>query len=317
MEKEKKINNKPIKIIKYIPHGINKNTFYPILESNEIYPKFLDFKRKLYNKDIEFTVFFNSRNIHRKRPGDVILSYQMFCDLIGKEKAKKCALVMHTSPVDQHGTDLHAVKNALTDPEYVNVYFSTEKLNQGEMNLLYNVADVNLLISSNEGWGLSLTEAMMSGTMIVANVTGGMQDQLRFVDENGKWIEFSKDFPSNHRGKYKEHGEWAEPVFPSNISLAGSPGTPYIFDDRCNPEDVAQALKKVYDLSPEERRKRGMKGREWVTSEESKMSVNYMNNSILDSIDETVEMFVPRSKYDLIKIQDIKIKKVPHKLTDY
>ena len=139
------------------------------------------------------------------------------------------------------------------------------------MNLLYNTSDVNLLISSNEGWGLSLTEAMMAGRMIIANVTGGMQDQMRFEHE-GKWIDFTPEFPSNHRGTVKDCGEWAVPVFPSNISMVGSVPTPYIFDDRCSPEDVAIALEQVYSLGKQERDRRGLKAREWATSDESGMS---------------------------------------------
>ena len=57
--------------------------------------------------------------------------------------------------------------------------------------------------------------------MTISNVTGGMQDQSRFIDENGEWYTPSADIPSNHRGTYKEHGEWNLPVFPDNISLAG------------------------------------------------------------------------------------------------
>ena len=57
---------------------------------------------------------------------------------------------------------------------------------------------------------------MLTGTPIIANVTGGMQDQMRFVDENGKWFTPSPDVPSNHRGTYKEHGEWAFPVYPTS-----------------------------------------------------------------------------------------------------
>ena len=72
--------------------------------------------------------------------------------MIGKEKAKKCALIMHTAVVDQNGTDLRAVKEALCDPDYVNVYFSSDRLTPEQMNLLYNVADVNVLMSSNEGF---------------------------------------------------------------------------------------------------------------------------------------------------------------------
>lgn len=306
------------KVIRYIPHGINDTHFYPIVKDTPEYSSLLEFKKQTLPIDNpEFVVFYNSRNIHRKHTGDTILAYQFFCDLIGKEKAKKCALVMHTEVVSDHGTDLKAVKHALTDPEYVNIYFSQGKINTPQMNMLYNMADLCILMSSNEGWGLSLTEAMMSGTMITANVTGGMQDQMRFVNEKGEWIDFDADFPSNHRGTYKECGEWALPIFPSNISLAGSPKTPYIFDDRCSLEDAAQAMLKAYELGREERTRRGLKGREWVTSDESGMSARMMCNNIVEAIDTTINEFTPRPRYDLIKVEDYKFDKVKHKLTGY
>lgn len=306
------------KIIKYVPHGIDSKEFFPIRKGYEKYDEFLKFKDNLFEgRDIDFVVFFNSRNIHRKRPGDTILAFRHFCDLIGKEKAKKCALVMHTAVSDNHGTDLRAVKDALTDPEYVNVFFSTERLNPGQMNLLYNVADVTMLLTSNEGWGLALTESMMAGTMIIANTTGGMQDQMRFVDDNGDWINFTPDFPSNHRGTYKKHGEWAEPVYPSNISLAGSPQTPYIYDDRCTPEDAADAILKVYELGKEERDKKGQAGREWCLSDESKFEATAMANTVIETLDEGFESFEPRPTYDIYKIEERKPNRVTHKLKGY
>jgi glycosyltransferase involved in cell wall biosynthesis len=302
------------KTLKYVPHGINHEYFFPMtsVEELEVLGRF---KKDLFQgKDIEFVAFFNSRNIRRKSPGDVILSYRMFCDLIGEEKAKKCALVMHTQAVDENGTDLYAVREAICDDSYVNVFFSQEKLDTPHMNLLYNIADVGMLITSNEGWGLSLTETMMAGKMIIANVTGGMQDQMRFTDENGKWIDFTSDFPSNHRGTYKECGEWAVPVFPSNISMVGSVPTPYIFDDRCAPEDVAKALEEVYNMGKEERTRRGLLAREWVTSDESGMSARQMCENVIDAMDETFEKFVPRTRFDLYKIEDRPKKYITHKL---
>lgn len=306
------------KVIEYVPHGINENFFFPIDENYEAYDKFVDFKKDLFKgKEIDFVVFWNSRNIHRKRPADVILSYRMFCDMIGEEKAKKCALIMHTQPVDNNGTDLHAVKEAFCDPRYVNVYFSADPLQTAQMNLLYNVSDVTMLISSNEGWGLSLTESMMAGKMILLNVTGGMQDQARFEDDNGKWIDFDANFPSNHRGTFTKCGEWAAAVFPSNLSVAGSPPTPYIYDDRCSPDDVASALKWVYDLGPEERERRGMKGREWALSKESNMSAQNMANRVIECCDKAFENFTPRTPYELIKTGPRPVNYVKHKLTDY
>lgn len=303
------------KIIKYVPHGINEKIFFPIEENNELLNEFK--KATLKEKEYDFLVFFNSRNIHRKHVGDTILAYQYFCDIVGKEKAKRCAMIMHTQAVDSNGTDLKAVKHALTDTEYVNIFFSQEKIAPQQMNMLYNLADVTVLLSSNEGWGLSLTESMMAGTMIIANVTGGMQDQMRFTDDKGKWIDFDADFPSNHRATYKECGEWAVPVFPSNISLAGSPKTPYIFDDRCSPEDAAKALVEVYNLGPEERKRRGLKAREWVTSNEAMMTAENMCKNVDQSMEELFNTFVPRTKYDLIKVEDIQPERIQHKLIGY
>lgn len=305
------------KISEYIPHGINHDIFKPI-EDKENNKEFQEFKNGvLHNKDYDFIVFFNSRNIHRKRPGDVLLSYRFFCDLIGKEKASRCALIMHTASVDPNGTDLNAVKAAICPPDYCNVYFSQSKITPAQMNGLYNLSDLTVLISSNEGWGLSLTESLMSGTMIAANVTGGMQDQMRFEDSKGKWVQLSKEFPSNHRGTYTKCGDWAVPIFPNNISLAGSPPTPYIYDDRCAPEDVAQAMLTVYNMSKEERKANGLKGREWAISEEAGFTGVEMSNRIIKAIDSTIETFIPREDFDLIMVEDRPSVAVEHKLTGY
>lgn len=302
------------KLVRYIPHGIDHNVFKPMDKTSK---EFLNFKKDMFKgKDIDFVVFFNSRNIHRKRPADVIFSYRIFCDMIGPEASRKTALLMHTQPVDANGTDLNKVKDALTT-EDMNVFFSKEKIAPNAMNFLYNVADVTTLISANEGWGLSLTESMLAGTMIIPNTTGGMQDQARFENEKGEWIDFDADFPSNHRGTYKKHGEWAIPVWPSNISVAGSVPTPYIFDDRCNPEDVAKAIKAIYDLPIEERTKRGLAGREWAMSEEAKMTAEAMSNNIDDAMTEAFDKFIPRPQYELIKTEPVEVDQIKHKLYNY
>ena len=305
------------KIIKYVPHGINEDEFYPIKEGHKEYDELLKFRKEtIQDPNIKFVVYFNSRNIHRKRPGDTILAFKLFCDMIGEEKAKKCALIMHTAVSDPNGTDLRAVKEALC-PDDINVLFSTAKISEQQMNYMYNLADVTMLLTSNEGWGLALTESLMSGTMIINNVTGGMQDQNRFVNGKGEWIDFDADFPSNHRGTYKECGEWSMPVFPSNISLAGSPLTPYIYDDRLDPVDAAEAIKKVYDLGVEETTRRGQLGREWVTSDEAQMSAKNMNENIYRCMEKCFENFKPRPAMDIVKIEDYKPHKVKHKLANY
>jgi glycosyltransferase involved in cell wall biosynthesis len=211
---------------------------------------------------VDFVVMWNNRNIRRKQPGDVILAFKTFVDLLPTDQQSKVALLMHTQPVDENGTDLKAVWKAIAPN--CKVIFSEQKLSTPDLNAMYNVADVVINIGSNEGWGLSSTEAMLSGTPIINNVTGGLQDQCGFEDENGEWLRFDGDFATNHTGKYKKHGIWVKPVFPSNRSLQGSPQTPYIFDDRAKYEDVADAIAYWYELSQEKRAACGFEGRTWA-----------------------------------------------------
>lgn len=305
------------KVIEYVPHGINEKIFYPITEfMSEKNKELQEMRKKVFGKDNpEFVVFYNARNIRRKSTSDLIVAYAQFCDKIGKENAKKCALLLHTQPIDDNGTDLPAVVNLTCDPSYQKVYINDDVLTPEGMNLMYNLADVTALISSNEGWGLSLTESMMAGRMIIGNVTGGMQDQMRFEDEKGNWIDFDEKFCSNHFGTYKNHGRWAVPVFPSNSSLVGSPLTPYIWDDRCDFREVADAIQKVYEMSAEERMERGMSGREWVVSKESMMSSKSMANNMFTYITKTIDTFKPRKQFELIKTGVLPKKKSTHPIT--
>jgi len=303
------------KIINYVPHGINDKTFFPITEfMPEANTAMEQMKKSIFGSfNPEFVVLYNARNIRRKSTSDLIAAWAQFTDSIGKEKAAKCALLLHTHRADEHGTDLPKVIELLCDPSYQKVYFAEDRYTPDQMNLLYNLADVTALISSNEGWGLSITESMMCGKMIIANVTGGMQDQMRFV-KDGKWYEPSQDMPSNHYGTLKEHGEWAVPVYPSNLSLVGSIPTPYIFDDRCDFRDVAKAIEQVYDMSSQERQSRGMAGRKWVTSQESKMTATAMADGVSDTLQKTIDTFKPRAQFEFIKISALPPKKIKHPL---
>ena len=300
------------KIIEYVPHGLNENIFKP-LDVNT--PELKEFKKKLFgNKEIDFALFFNSRNIRRKQIPDAMLAYKLFIDGLSEEQAKRCAFVLHTQVVDDNGTDLEAVRELLfgDDLKY-NIIFSPHMLPADQMNLLYNSTDCQILLTNNEGWGLSLTEALLAGNPIIANVTGGMQDQMRFSKKD-KWIDFDADFPSNHNGTIKEHGEWAFPVYPTNRSIQGSPLTPYIWDDRCNAEDAAEQIKAVYNLSKEERKTRGLKGRDWALSDEAGFTSSNIGKKVITTLDKLFKTWKPRKKYELVNTNEVKPKTVPHKL---
>ena len=300
------------KLIEYVPHGLNEEVFKPLDKSDK---ELVEFKKKLFRgKEFDFVMFFNSRNIRRKQIPDTMLAYRLFIDSLTDEQARKCAFVLHTQVVDDNGTDLEAVREMLfgSDSKY-NIIFSNQVLDPGGMNMLYNCSDVQILLTNNEGWGLSLTEAILAGNPIIANVTGGMQDQMRF-SKKGKWIDFSADFPSNHNGTIKEHGEWAFPVYPTNRSIQGSPLTPYIWDDRCNAEDAAEQIKTVYNLSKEERQARGLKGREWALSDEAGFTAENMGKKVIGTLDKLFKTWKPREKYELVNANETQDKVVPHKL---
>ena len=159
------------KVIDYIPHGVSSKYYFPIEKDNK---DLVEFRNKMLGgREKDFVLLFNSRNIRRKSIPDTMFAWKMFIDQLPKEKADKCAFVLHTQPSDQNGTDLIAVKDYLFGEEYNDIIFSTSRLPINYMNLLYNSTDAQILLSSNEGWGLSLTEALLVGNPIIANVTGG------------------------------------------------------------------------------------------------------------------------------------------------
>ena len=303
------------RIIKYVPHGLNHELINPIDESHEKWNELQEFKKQLFGgKEYEFVLFFNSRNIRRKQIPDTMLAYRYFIDQLPIEQAKKCCLLLHTEQINEHGTDLLAVQELLLNGEQYNVVFTNQIFNNYQMNLLYNSTDCQIQLTSNEGWGLSLTEAMLVGNPIIANVTGGMQDQMRFEFEDGTWIDFDADFPSNHRGTFKKHGEWAFPVYPTSRSIVGSPPTPYIYDDRCESEDAANQIKAVYDLGKEERKARGLKGREWAIGDEAGFTGEYQGKRVIEAFDELFATWKPREKFELIDVNKVKDRIINHKL---
>ena len=299
------------KVIEYVPHGLNDEMYYPIEKEDEL--KELEaFKKQVFgDEEKDFVVFFNSRNIRRKQIPDTMLAFRLFLDTLPKEKADKCAMVMHTEIVSDHGTDLEAVRKVLF-PKYPKaIYFSTNKLDNKQLNQLYNIADAQILLTSNEGWGLSLTEAILAGTVIIANVTGGMQDQMRFEDEYGNWFTPSPKIPSNHTGRYKNHGSWAFPVYPTNRSIQGSPKTPYIWDDRCTAEDAAARISEIYAMDREMRKDLGKTGRHWAVNEAG-FTGEHMGVRAIHAIDKLFNTWTPRERYELINVNEVKEDTIDH-----
>tara|TARA_Y100001963_G_scaffold129161_1_gene184135 strand:+ start:473 stop:1843 length:1371 start_codon:yes stop_codon:yes gene_type:complete len=285
--------------IKYVPHGVSPKRCSVVEEGDTLYKRFED---QFGLTDYKYRILYVNRNIRRKNPGDCALAYKHMMDKLTPEQRKECVFIFHSAPVDENGTDMREVCSKLL-PDYPVVFTYDVNNNQPfddtQMNLLYNVSSVYMNLASNEGFGLGSLEALTVGTPIIVNITGGMQDQCGFK-KDGKYLtaEDYVELESNHRGKYKEHGEWVVPVWPSNISLQGSPQTPYIFDDRCSYEDAGEALLSWYLRGPEERARCGEIGRQFVLGD-GRMTAKHMSESFIENIDNVFKKWKPREKYTL------------------
>jgi hypothetical protein len=152
---------------------------------------------------------------------------------------------------------------------------------------------------------LGTAESLLAGTPILVNVTGGLQDQCGFMTADGEYLDpekhFTKEWGSNHDGKYNRHGEWAFPCFPTSRSLQGSPLTPYIFDDRCSWEDAGNQLMKLYKMGRDERKRRGELGRQYALGP-GMFTATKMGELFIEHINKTLENFTPRERYTLVKV---------------
>ena len=303
-----KINDKTVNkhLIHLVPHGINSDEFKPLPDDNKNVVKL---KKDLLGEEVyDFVVFFNSRNAHRKHPANLILAFKSFCNALPEDKAKRCALLMHTDKVCEAGTDLIATVTAIC-PEY-KVVIEESRRTPEEMVAIYNIADVTANISSNEGFGLSIAESIMCGTPVISSVTGGLQDQLGIVDDEGKAIEFNLEFSTNVTGRHRKHGVWAKPIWTKVQTMQGSPPTPYIMDDMTDYSDVADAIMYWYLVGKEKREECGLEGRKWAMTEGG-INAKNMCEQFITSMDFTLEHFIPVKNFDIFTFQGYDIHHLP------
>ena len=273
--------------ISYIPHGINSEVFKPITIDEDIIINGVNLN------NFNFILFYNSRNIKRKQPIDVMLSFKSFCDILPINESSKCLLLMNTQSIDW--TDLNKVYKDVC-PNY-NILFTNTYSNTESLNKIYNKVDCTISISSNEGFGLSTAESLMSGTPIIVNVTGGLQDQCGF--EYNEYDFINLETLSDEKYKNIKHGEWAFPIWSKSHVHNGSVSTPYIMEDYVNIFDVSLSIKKVYDLDKEKRKEIGFKGRDYMLKyfNSKKMCLDLTNN-----IFELLEKWTPKNKLEIIKL---------------
>jgi len=226
----------------YIPHTLPPDMFRPLSDTERD-----GFKIQLlgYDKKDHFVGMWVNRNAKRKRPNDVLLSWKLFLDRLEKDHGHRNAtLIMHTEPIDPEGPNLFRTASMLGIED--NIFYSRERIDFNQMNVLYNITDFCLNIAYAEGFGLSTLESMMAGNPIVAVKTGGLSRQVvdhRNGNENGVALDVDMK------------------------TLVGSQQVPYIYEDYVTPENVSNGIMKLYNMDENQRKELSVSVREYATTQ--------------------------------------------------
>jgi glycosyltransferase involved in cell wall biosynthesis len=284
--------------VSYVPHGINSDLYKPVDVPE-------DFKKSvLGDKEYDFILYWNNRNIRRKQPMDAMLAFDEFRKALAPEHRDKVCMVMHTEPVQEHGTDLPTFsEHCMPDSD---VIFLPNKYTEEQLNYLYNMADVTINVASNEGFGLATAESVMAGTPIIVTVTGGLQDQCGFREKGSGKLLTAEDYVEigSLHDKYRKEGvvwgDWVKPIWPVR-STTGSVPTPYIFDDRVDFIDIAPLIMDFYKMGREERKAVGLKGRKHFLGE-GKLSLEAMCDSLVEGMEGAFANWKPKEKFKVIEL---------------
>ena len=76
--------------------------------------------------------------------------------------------------------------------------------------------------------------------------------------------------------------------------------TPYIWDDRCQPEVAARQLEKLYNMDREERKRLGLLGTEFC--KENLMTSKAMGQEFISSMNGAFDNWKPQPKYHMEEV---------------
>lgn len=262
--------------VNFVPHALPTNVFRK-LPDHEI--KNAKLNALGPSRKDDFVVFWMNRNARRKRPGDLLKSWQLFIEQNTVDGHRpNASLVLHTDPNDSEGPNLFAVCDNLGISD--SVVFSRERLDFEKINVLHNISDCCINISYAEGFGLATLEAMQCGTPIIALKTGGLTRQVvdhRDGTENGVALDVEL------------------------TSLVGSQSVPYIYEDYCSWQSAADALTKLYKLSDGEKKELSNKVMNYALEE-------FSYQKTIDLWDETLNDLLQnwKSRYERVVFEEIK-----------
>ena len=238
-----------------------------------------EFRSKILGKNSDhFVGLFVSRNARRKMPSDVLVSWKLFLDdLEAKHGHRKATLVMHSDPRDSEGPNLLEVRNMLGIND--NVIFSKDRFEFKDMSKLYNISDVVMNRSCNEGFGLGILEAKMCGKPVISIKTGGLTRQVQDHDTGE---------------------EFGVALTPEVSPLVGTQSIPYIHEDFVSNRTFTDAIMKIYEMPKNEREEVGIRAMNHAHK-------NYDMNHVIEEWDRTLDNCIQNWRSSYKKWENIEI----------
>jgi glycosyltransferase involved in cell wall biosynthesis len=170
--------------ITILPHGSESKVFM------KLKPDKIKKLRTKYFPNHNLVIGSVNRNSIRKDIGTLIIAFKKLKqDLIANSKLKP-TLYLHMNPKDLFGIDIQRVCENLGlvygEDVKTPLEFSENKgFDSSELNELYNCFDLFVTTTTSEGWGLTITEAMLCKVPVVAPAHTSITELTS--DEGGAW----------------------------------------------------------------------------------------------------------------------------------
>jgi len=154
------------KKIRVIPHGCNTTDFYPLTDAEK-----LEAKLEILGEagDAETYLFGTiNRNSARKDLASLILGFATF----KHSNQVNAVLYLHCNPLDPSGINIFRLCERVGLRLGVDVlvpknYSENKGVDSVELNRIYNAFDCFITTTTAEGWGLTITEAMATKTLVI------------------------------------------------------------------------------------------------------------------------------------------------------
>lgn len=189
------ISETQFKKIKIIPHGTNTNDFYPYSVADK-----LKAKKEMFGSEDVYVFGSVNRNQVRKDFGSLIMGFAMFKHTSGAN----ALLYLHCNPIDPMGINIYRLCDRVglevgKDVILPKDYSENKGCTLEELNKIYNSFDCFITTTTAEGWGLTITEAMATKTLVVCpkhtsitEITENGENSLNFMFS--QQIVFVNDF---------------------------------------------------------------------------------------------------------------------------